>query len=177
MNDLERRAINFAKDAHADQTRKYTGEPYFVHLEEVAQIVKSVGGTAEMVSAAYLHDTVEDTETTIEEIREQFGPMVAELVGWLTDVSKPSDGNRRTRKDLDLLHTAASIPDAKTIKLADLISNSRSIVEHDKDFARVYLNEKARLLEVLTDGNPILYKQASDALIQGKLKLMDETKK
>ena len=53
-------------------------------------------------------------------------------------------------------------PDAKTIKLADLISNSHSIVKDDPNFAKVYMKEKAALLEVLTEGNAELFRQASD---------------
>ena len=68
---------------------------------------------------------------------------MAELVDDLTDVSKPQDGNRATRKELDRQHTAKASPDAKTIKLADLISNSRSIMKDDPNFAKVYMKEKA----------------------------------
>jgi (p)ppGpp synthase/HD superfamily hydrolase len=174
---LVNKAREFAKEAHKDQKRKYTGEPYFVHCEEVAKIVESVGGTPEMIAAAYLHDVVEDTPVTFRQIQLEFGHKVYCLVACLTDVSKPSDGNRKKRKELDRAHTARAYPDAKTIKLADLISNTRSIVEHDKNFARVYLREKELLLEVLIEGNPDLFKMASDLLIQSKLQLAESENK
>mgnify|MGYP003624998870 FL=1 len=98
----------------------------------------------------------------ITDIEDEFGPRVASMVDDLTDVSKPEDGNRAVRKELDRQHTAKASPDAQTVKLADLISNSTSIVRDDPSFAKVYMKEKAALLEVLTEGNVILFKQASD---------------
>jgi hypothetical protein len=62
-------------------------------------------------------------------------------------------------------------PACKTIKLADLISNSKSILEHDKDFARVYIKEKELLLEVLTEGDTTLYAQAKDIVEKAKREL------
>ena len=162
MHIMVQRAIWFATQAHAGQTRKYTGEPYVNHPVEVMQLVSTVTDDPEILAAAVLHDVVEDTPATIMNIRIGFSPRVAELVNDLTDVSKPQDGNRATRKELDRQHTAKASPDAKTIKLADLISNSRSIVKDDPNFAKVYMKEKAALLEVLTEGNTILFEQASD---------------
>ena len=162
MHIMVQRAIWFATQAHAGQTRKYTGEPYVNHPVEVMQLVNTVTDDPEILAAAVLHDVVEDTPATIMNIRIGFSPRVAELVDDLTDVSKPQDGNRATRKELDRQHTAKASPDAKTIKLADLISNSHSIVKDDPNFAKVYMKEKAALLEVLTEGNAELFRQASD---------------
>ena len=163
MNIVEKARI-FATASHAAvaQLRKYTNEPYIVHPAEVFSIVSRVdGATEEMMAAAWLHDTVEDTGVTIEVIREMFGKEVAELVGWLTDVSRPEQGNRATRKAIDRAHTAMAPADAQTIKLADLISNSRSIMEHDATFAKTYLAEKRLLLEVMTKGDRGLFAEAS----------------
>jgi len=79
----------------------------------------------------------------------------------LTDVSKPEDGNRAVRKARDREHTAAAPAEAQTIKLADLISNSRSIMAHDPAFAKTYLEEKRLLLAVMTKGDPGLHSEAS----------------
>lgn len=160
--ELVARARIFAIAAHsaAGQVRKYTGEPYHVHPAEVARIVSQAGGTPEQIAAAWLHDTVEDTAVTIELIRTEFGDKVAELVGWLTDVSSPKDGNRAARKAIDRAHTAAAPPEAKMIKLADLISNTKSIVEHDEAFAKVYLEEKRLLLQEMQDADPDLWARA-----------------
>lgn len=148
------------------QKRKYTGEPYIVHPAEVVQILKNAGVTdPNMLAAAWLHDVVEDTRLDQRDLVQVFGPVVAILVGQLTDVSTLSDGNRVRRKELDRRHTELAHPEAKTVKLADLISNTRSIVQHDPNFARVYLKEKALLLEVLRDcSHPVLWAQANELL-------------
>lgn len=167
MTDLVSRAHAFARDAHAavGQMRKYTTDvPYIVHPEAVAEIVRSVPHTEAMLAAAYLHDTVEDTEVTIQQITEAFGPEVADLVGWLTDISLPQDGNRAIRKEIDRQHTAQAPAAAKTIKLADLLDNTQSIVANGKGFAHIYLREKALLLEVLTEGDPTLLARAQASL-------------
>ena len=161
MTIVERARV-FATAAHAavKQVRKYTFEPYIVHPTEVASIVASVPHTNEMLAAAYLHDTVEDTGVSIVDIQKEFGNEVASLVSWLTDVSKPEQGNRAVRKAIDREHTAMAPAAAQTVKLADLIANSRSILAHDPAFAKVYLEEKRMLLEVLTRGDATLMAQA-----------------
>lgn len=169
-DSLPNRADRFAETAHAavGQLRKYTGEPYIGHPRAVASLVLTVTDDDVVLAAALLHDTVEDTEATLADIEREFGAEVASLVENLTDVSQPEDGNRRVRKEIDRQHTAKADVRAKTIKLADLIDNTRSIVAHDHDFARVYLSEKARLLEVLSDGHPDLYRLAAEALLQAQ---------
>ena len=142
-------ARTFASRAHRGQVRKYTGEPYINHPVEVADIVRRHNGSPEMIAAALLHDVVEDTDVTLDDIRSEFGESVANLVADLTDVSRPEDGNRATRKAMDREHTAQASAAAMVIKAADLISNTSSIVEHDPSFARVYLKEKRALLDVM----------------------------
>jgi len=162
--DVVHKAQVYAMAAHAavQQKRKYTGQPYIVHPAEVASIVAGVpGSTPDMVAAAWLHDVVEDTGCTITDIHIAFGADIAALVGWLTDVSKPEDGNRAKRKAIDREHTAQAPAEAQTIKLADLISNSKSIMEHDPEFAKTYLEEKRMLLEVMTKGDRGLHAEAS----------------
>ena len=173
MTDIVARADAFAAHAHSaiNHKRKYTGDDYIVHPREVAAIVASVPHTPEMLAAALLHDTVEDTGVSIETIRAEFGAVVAGLVADLTDVSTPGGGNRAIRKGIDLAHTAGASPSAKTIKLADLLSNTASIVAHDPGFARVYLKEKAAMLEVMTDGDATLLARAKATLAAGLAKL------
>ena len=171
--DIEQAAYYFSVGAHqaVGQRRKYTNEPYFFHPADVAGIVKSVGGTPGMIAAAYLHDCVEDTQVDMWTIDRMFGHYIGDLVSGLTDVSKPEDGNRAKRKEIDRYHTAMQSAECKTIKLADIISNSKSICEHDKDFARVYIKEKELLLEVLTEGDPSLYAQAQQIVKDAKKEL------
>jgi (p)ppGpp synthase/HD superfamily hydrolase len=161
--DVVRKAQVYAMAAHAavGQRRKYTNEPYIVHPAEVAKIVAGVpGATPDMVAAAWLHDVVEDTGCTFNDIHMGFGIDIATLVGWLTDVSKPEDGPRWFRKKMDREHTAAAPAEAQTIKLADLISNTKSIMAHDEKFAKVYLEEKRLLLDVMTRGDAGLMAEA-----------------
>ena len=165
------KAYEFAKKAHEGQVRKYTGVPYITQPVEVMRIVSTVPHTEEMLAAALLHDVVEDCEVEHWVIGNEFGSWVQSYVIDLTDVSKPGDGNRAKRKEIDRQHTATAHPNAKTIKLADLISNSRSIVKHDKDFARVYIKEKELLLEVLTEGDATLYAQAKQIVEEAKKEL------
>lgn len=153
-------AMRFATDAHGDQKRKYTNEPYITHPLAVMKIVQGVPHSTEMLMAAVLHDVVEDTPVTIEQIEDDFGSVVAEMVNGLTDVSKPEDGNRATRKKLDREHIAKQSAEVHTIKLADLIHNTMSISQHDPDFWKVYKKEKILLLEVLTKGDRTLMFQA-----------------
>lgn len=163
MSCIVERARLFATAAHhaVGQVRKYTGEPYINHPAEVVGILAGSGAACpEMLAAAWLHDVVEDTQVGIDIIRDEFGACVTTLVEGLTDVSQPEDGNRKVRKAIDRAHTAGQSPACKTIKLADLISNTRSIVERDPEFAKVYLAEKRLLLEVLRAGDPGLWQQA-----------------
>ena len=150
------RAAKYAVAMHGDQKRKYTGEPYVAHCFDVAHIVALSGGDEEMVIAAILHDVVEDTPATVADVEREFGMVVATYVEWLTDVSKSSDGNRETRKRLDREHIARAPAEVQTIKVADLISNTSTIVQHDPDFAKVYLAEKRLLLDVLTQADRAL---------------------
>lgn len=168
---LEERAKRFATEAHEriDQRRKYTNEPYINHPAAVADIVRSVPHTEEMLAAAWLHDVVEDTPVTLKEVQNEFGEEVAVLVEMLTDVSKSEDGNRAFRKAMDLKHTAKASAQAKTVKLADLIHNSESIIRRDPGFARVYLQEKRALLKVLKEGDRTLWKQAYEIAYSKKL--------
>ncbi len=162
MSELITKAKAFAIACHEGigHRRKYTNEPYWIHPQAVAEMVASVTTDPEIIAAAWLHDTVEDTSTTLTEIEERFGRRVAELVSDLTDVSTPADGNRAQRKSLDREHSASAHADAKTVKLADLIHNTDSIVQHAPGFAKVYLEEKRQLLEVLKEGDSLLYQRA-----------------
>lgn len=160
MNMIER-AMDFAEEYHRGQKRKYTGEPYIVHPFSVAGLVRSVTSDESVIAAALLHDTVEDTTATLEDIECDFGAGVMFLVEMVTDVSRPEHGNRAVRKKMDLDHIAKACPEAQTIKLADLIDNTKSIVAFDPKFAKVYLEEKKRALAVLTRGDARLHAIAS----------------
>jgi guanosine-3',5'-bis(diphosphate) 3'-pyrophosphohydrolase len=156
--------IQFAKKAHEGQYRKYTGEPYIVHPIAVAGLVASITNDQDMINAAILHDIVEDTKYTINDIKDKFGIYIWDLVNDLTDISIPSDGKRSRRKTIDRLHISEASEEAKTIKLADIIDNIKSIMLFDPEFAKIYLLEKRLVLGVLTDGNATLYQIASNLI-------------
>lgn len=151
------RALVFAAKVHMGQRRKYTGEPYIVHPISVGELVRSVTDDEEALTAAYLHDTLEDTMATALDIEMQFGSRVTDLVNWLTDISTPTMGNRATRKAIDRDHISRAPATAKTIKLADLIDNTATIKQHDPEFWKVYRLEKLALLEVLREGSTALW--------------------
>jgi hypothetical protein len=165
--DLIGRAREFAAAAHAgvNQVRKWTGEPYIVHPEAVVEIVKTVPHSDAMIAATLLHDVCEDTGVPIHVIRSQFGDVVAEYVWWLTDCDL-SKGNRKQRKALDRERLSQAPREAQTIKVADIIDNTKSITAHDPDFSRVYLKEISALLDVLVDADPNLLALAHDQLRQ-----------
>jgi len=159
MKNLERDAMTFARRHHTacGHLRKYTKLPYIVHPGAVVSLVKTVSHTPQMVAAAWLHDTVEDCpNVTLELIGYHFGSGVEELVEMLTDVSVPSDGNRAARKRIDREHSAKASPEGQTVKVADLIDNSSSIIRYDSDFAAVFVREMAATLDVLTEADPAL---------------------
>jgi (p)ppGpp synthase/HD superfamily hydrolase len=148
---MKNQALTYATAAHAavGQRRKYTNEPYIVHPIRVATTVAKFGGTDEMIAAAYLHDVVEDTGVSIEDILDMFGSVVAVIVDGLTDVSVPEDGNRAVRKELDRAHSADATWAAQFVKCADIIDNAADIGNNDPSFNVVYRKEMVALLEVL----------------------------
>lgn len=168
MSRLVRMAQLFAQAAHGatGQVRRYTGEPYIEHPAEVVALLKRAGVTDDaMLAAAWLHDVVEDTRIDLATIRREFGPLVAYLVRDLTDVTTLADGNRATRKAIELARIRHAHPLARTIKCADLISNTRSIREHDPKFWPVYRAEALALLDVLRDcSHPALWRQLEEEL-------------
>jgi GTP diphosphokinase / guanosine-3',5'-bis(diphosphate) 3'-diphosphatase len=154
-------AARFAAEKHAQQRRKGAGaEPYVNHLIEVAHLV-SIAVTEHdvaLVQAALLHDTIEDTETTAEELRDRFGPDVAALVLEMTDdKSLP----KAERKRLQIEHAPSISPRAQIVKLADKISNLRSILlsppaHWDYERKRQYFEWAKRVVDALSAPNPIL---------------------
>lgn len=170
-SDRLRAAGLFAACKHMYQKRKYTFEPYVLHVFNVAKLVSSVTNDEDMIIAALLHDTVEDTDTTLDEIKNEFGTRVRDFVDGLTDLSQQewdsSDKtrpNRKKRKAIDRIRLQYCCADTQTIKLADLIDNCKDIVQHDKSFYLVYSIEKRDLLEVLTKGDSRMRQLAIETL-------------
>lgn len=162
-------AMIFAMNTHKDHKRKYTGDPYFCHLAEVAGLVSALlpaywdADIIRMhevgIAVSYLHDTREDHGVPDRTLRSAFGDLVADGVKWLSDLE---EGNRATRKRLSRERLAVAPGWVQTIKCADLISNTKSIVLHDPKFAVTYLEEKRLLLPMLTKADMRLWVLAHD---------------
>ena len=142
---------------HKGQTRKYTGEAYFTHCEAVAELVERhymefdpIGEAAreDIVAAALLHDVVEDTTATLEEVEDIFGKTVATYVWYLT---KPPGlaGSRATRKALYNAQLNLAPKEVKVIKFYDTFHNHGSIEEHDPGFFETWMPETQRLMAAM----------------------------
>lgn len=156
MMDIAYEAMLFAKLAHQNQVRKYTGEPYSNHLAEVAGIVSTIApslSVQQMVATAWLHDVLEDTDVTATELNDRFGATITKGVIHLTD---NETGNRAERKAMACLRLGSAPGWVQTIKCADLISNTSSILTHDPKFAKVYVEEKMKMLLAMTKADPRL---------------------
>lgn len=126
-------AIDFAAQKHRDQRRKGRNcEPYINHPIEVAKLISEIGGISDIdiLVAAILHDTIEDTDTTEEEISKMFGAEAASLVKEVTDDKSLS---KTDRKKLQVEHAPHLSRGAKIIKLADKISNIADIIDNPPD--------------------------------------------
>lgn len=129
-SDLLDRAIKFAVDAHHNTERRGKGFPYIVHPLEAVEIVATITPDQELLAAAALHDTIEDTDVTFEQIRAGFGDRIAELVHAESDrfiegVSEEDSWHARKQAAIDRL--AAASHDAKIVAMGDKLSNMRAI--------------------------------------------------
>ncbi len=170
---LEEKAKLFARQVHqqADQRRKYTNAPYIVHPQAVAELIRKAGADETMLAAAWLHDTLEDTPTTFCQLQQLFGQEVAALVSMLTNPQTTESDTRLQKKQCHLQHTAKASAKAQTIKLADIIDNTKDIVDNDPNFARVYLVEKQIQIGLLRKGDPRLWQQADAQISHAILRL------
>lgn len=135
--ELLDRAIIFAVHAHAGTERRGKGYPYIVHPMEAVEIVATMTADQELLAAAALHDTVEDTDVTIEQLRAEFGERVAALVADESDVmpegmTEEASWHQRKQAAIDRLSKANH--DAKMVALGDKLSNMRAIA---RDYAEI----------------------------------------
>ncbi|EPG3568351.1 HD domain-containing protein [Providencia rettgeri] len=170
-NDLVKKALTFATDYHQGQKRKYTNEDYINHPIEVSKLVARLSlSTNEMIAAAVLHDVVEDTSATIEDIKAKFGFHVAYLVSGLTNIKfeHKTKLNRNSRYGMN----AAKLfflndYEIYTVKIADIINNISNVLECDRSFAIPYLAEKKYLFDSILSKNcdPTIAKQFDDLFV------------
>jgi (p)ppGpp synthase/HD superfamily hydrolase len=184
MTNKIKEAGDFFKTAHESigQKRNYTGEPYGVHLDETAEIIWGVTHDEDITIAAYGHDLLEDVtiknpKYSKELIESLFGSRVLQLIIEVTDVfTKRSypDLNRAKRHHKEVERLSKISADGKTIKLADMISNCKDVVDSDPEFAKVYLAEKLFLLPHLKDGNSILFDKAVELVKKETVRLYNK---
>lgn len=165
-------AISFAADKHRNQRRKdHEASPYINHPIAVANVLASEGGVDDeiLLIAAILHDTVEDTKTTFEELEEKFGVEVTAVVREVTDdkkILKPE------RKRLQVEHAPHASARAKQIKIADKISNIRDIAnkppkDWKEDRKQKYLKWAGKVVNGCRGINAALDKVFDDAITAG----------
>ncbi len=157
----------YADQAHGEQVRKYTGERYIVHPVRVMESARLYTNELSVHAAALLHDVLEDTTVTAEEMETSLLEVMStkdaartiKLVIELTDIfvkeSYPSL-NRRTRKEMEADRLAKISADAQTIKYADIMDNVNDLVSQDTDFAKVYIRESKKMLKAMESGNRTL---------------------
>jgi len=148
----EELALKFAEEKHAGQKRKFTGEPYIVHPKQVADLVKKFGGDSIMIQAAYLHDVLEDTNTTFEELEDNFGSMIAYLVKELTNDFNKLKELGKTNYLVQKMNKMSS--NALIIKLADRLSNVSDFDTADLKWAKKYSKQTEEILNQLKHLNP-----------------------
>ncbi|MGP3970115.1 HD domain-containing protein [Streptomyces sp. 6N223] len=149
-------AVEFAVRWHADQ-RRPAGEPYVEHLLEVVCVLAEAVGTTDVdvLRAAVLHDVVEDTECSLEDVRERFGDRVAVLVDWVTKPA-PSEGQTREEARAAYLRRLRTAPtDAVLLKLADRLSNVQRLDTHPRpEKRRSYYLETVHSVVPLAQSHP-----------------------
>lgn len=158
--DLDRlaAAYAFAAERHAGQTRP-AGEPYTDHLLEVAEILATELDVtdAELLAAALLHDVVEDTPATLDDLAARFGPRVAALVGAVTMPPAAPGEDRATVRRRYLAHLGDLPADALRLKLADRYSNVQRLHTHPRpEKQRAYYAETRRGIVPLAAADPRL---------------------
>ncbi len=172
-------AAMFAAERHTGQRRKGADEaPYVNHVIEVAETLCRVGGVTDtdVLVAALLHDTVEDTGTKPEELEERFGTRVREIVEEVTDdKSLP----KARRKELQIEHAPHLSPEARQIKLADKTANVREVADapaRDWPLERreEYLKWAERVVGGLRGANPTLEAGFDKQLMRARQQLADE---
>jgi (p)ppGpp synthase/HD superfamily hydrolase len=162
--------IEFVKQQHGDQVRKYTGEPYFNHLLAVAEMADCKCDYGFEIGLC--HDLLEDTSCTDLELYTflqnngyniEASEVILKAVVELTDIYTAENSpelNRKHRKHLEALRLHQIGYEAQTVKYCDLIDNGDSIALHDPSFAKVYLKEKSEILEGMNAGDYELYLKA-----------------
>jgi guanosine-3',5'-bis(diphosphate) 3'-pyrophosphohydrolase len=149
-------AVAFAVERHGDQ-RRPAGEPYVEHLLEALEVLVEAVGVVDgdTLCAAVLHDVVEDTPTTIDEVRQRFGERVAELVGWVTKPDPAPGEDPAASRAAYLVRLGRAPSAAIDVKLADRLSNVQRLDTHPRPGKRAsYYRETVAAIVPLAAGRP-----------------------
>lgn len=155
---MAERALYLATKHHAGIKRKYTGEPYINHPVRVAEILLLFGfHTEEVLSAALMHDCLEDENADGEMLEARFVREITNdrVLRWVQLLSNTETGNRKERKAKAALRIMNAPIAVQAIKLADIIDNCKGIAAHDPGFASVYLDEKWNMVNMIRRENSI----------------------
>jgi (p)ppGpp synthase/HD superfamily hydrolase len=173
MSDKE--ILDFVKEyadrSHGTQVRKYTGERYIGHPLRVMETVREYCDEVSVLAASLLHDVLEDTRVTANEMEEVLSRVMApddvkkttQIVIELTDIFVKTHYprmNRRSRKEKEAARLSSVSPEAQTVKYADIIDNVVDIVKQDADFARVFVKEAKKMLTMMESGDARLREKA-----------------
>lgn len=184
MSERIKAAEQLARRAHEGQKRKYSGEPYIVHPEAVAMRASKIGGLSAyardtLCAAAWLHDVLEDCpEITEQEILDECGREVLDLVKELTNPSKGMKAPRAERKRIDREHITKASAMARALKKIDRTCNLRDILheEADQSFLRLYLKESRDLYDAISGGSFFLDNEFAQAIWELEAMLSKERK-
>jgi (p)ppGpp synthase/HD superfamily hydrolase len=171
QNEILEKIKAYADSAHGSQMRKFSRERYINHPVRVMEICREYTQDVPILAAALLHDVLEDTKVTRQELHKfltsvmdsGLAAITHHLVVELTDVYIKSDYpllNRRTRRTKEAERLSGVSPEAQLIKYADVIDNVVDISRHETDFALVYIRESKQLLQQIDKGDPALYQRA-----------------
>jgi (p)ppGpp synthase/HD superfamily hydrolase len=176
MDNVLKQVEIFARDAHGNQRRKFVNEMYIEHPIRVMKQCSTVTQKLPILAAALLHDVLEDTPVTVEEMKafllrimtesdtEKTIQLVIELTDVYTHAAYPQ-WNRRVRKDKENERLKTTGADSRTIKYADMIDNATGI--EGNDFAPKLLHEMRRNLKTIPGGDETLYKKAVATVEEG----------
>lgn len=157
--NIEAKALEFATEKHKDQLRKDGTTPYINHCLNVVQFLKDAGITdTDIIAAALLHDTIEDTNTTADELRKEFGDTITNIV---LECSDDKSLSKKQRKDFQIKHVPFISDKAKQVKIADKIANMRDIllippVDWSTRGKRNYFEWSKKVVDGARNVNPIL---------------------
>lgn len=184
MIDKHRQLFEFVIAQHGNQKRKYTGEPYWVHLRNVADMMLKYMPKTLGFEIGSCHDLFEDTSCTVAQLHATLKRLgyasfeidtIIEGTHLLTDYytkERFAHLNREKRKALEATRLHTIPPLYQSVKYADLIDNTASIVTYDPEFARIYFSEARAILTYMNRGNPFLYELCEQVLHEAEVKLI-----